>query len=135
MKKDSSQINYIFTRFLAPFLLCFTFYIQLFGEMAPGGGFQAGALLASLAIALNVSSNYITKYLSTNTLLKFATIGFLLYFLTGNISLFFGDNFLNYYSISSHNGQSIGIMLIELGVGICVSSVMLIIYLEFLNAS
>jgi multicomponent Na+:H+ antiporter subunit B len=132
MQKNSSQINYIFTKFLVPFFLTFTLYIQVFGEIGPGGGFQAGALFASSIIAYDISISKIN--FSSRSLVLIGTIGFAIYLSTGIISFFKGNNFLNYYSISKDIGQSFGIMIIELGVGICVSSVMFLIYQEFRDA-
>jgi multicomponent Na+:H+ antiporter subunit B len=133
MRSDFSQINYVFTRFLLPFIAAFAAYIQVFGEVGPGGGFQAGALFASAVIAYDISISKIV--IKNKFLITMASAGFFIYFFTGLFSLFMGDNFLNYYSISKEYGQSTGIILIEFGVGLCVYSVMFLIYQEFRDAN
>lgn len=133
MRSDFSQINYVFTRFLLPFIAAFAAYIQVFGEVGPGGGFQAGALFASAVIAYDISISKIV--IKNKFLITMASAGFFIYFFTGLFSLFMGDNFLNYYSISKEYGQSTGIILIEFGVGLCVCSVMFLIYQEFRDAN
>ena len=65
---------------------------------------------------------------------KGAAIGVLLYALTGVFSVIFGYEFLNYSAISPEHpkhGQHYGIIIVELGVGITVSFVMIAIYYSF----
>ena len=40
----------IIVKMVLPFILMFGFYVQLHGEYSPGGGFQAGVILASAFI-------------------------------------------------------------------------------------
>lgn len=51
---DHSEIISRMTGLLYPFILLFGFYIILNGHASPGGGFQGGAVLASV---------FITRYL------------------------------------------------------------------------
>ena len=65
---------------------------------------------------------------------KAAAVGVLVYALTGVFSIIFGFEFLNYHAISPEHpkhGQHYGIILVELGVGITVSFVMIAIYYSF----
>jgi multicomponent Na+:H+ antiporter subunit B len=65
---------------------------------------------------------------------KAAAIGVLVYALTGVFSIVFGFEFLNYHAISPEHpkhGQHYGIILVELGVGITVTFVMIAIYYSF----
>ena len=60
--------------------------------------------------------------------------GLLLYAGVGVASLLSGGTFLDYSALDSHDpvhGQHLGIVLIELGVGITVASVMTVIYITF----
>ena len=59
--------------------------------------------------------------------------GGLLFGGTGVASLFLGGNYLN-YSVLEHDpvaGQHLGILLVELGVGITVASVMMLVFFVF----
>ena len=117
------------THFVAPFILLFALYIQINGEVSPGGGFQAGALFASLIIALDLARGF---NFNIPALLTFAAIGILIYIAPGIVSLVLGKNFLNYYAVADGTmGQKIGIFVIEVGVGIAVASTMSVIYACF----
>ena len=130
MTKQDNVIFKTITHFVVPFILLFVLYIQVNGEISPGGGFQAGAIFASLIIALDLA-----RGLTFNipALLSLSAIGILTYILPGIISLVVGNNFLNYYAIAAGSiiGQKIGIFIIELGVGIAVASTLSIIYASF----
>ena len=62
-----------------------------------------------------------------------AASGVLLYSSVGVVSLLNGKNFLDYSVLSADPiaGQHLGILLIELGVGLTVASVMVIIFFNF----
>ena len=116
------------TLFVFPYLILYGLIIQINGEISPGGGFQAGVIFASALIGFDLSTGYgkLKQYFTTNLLLFIAVIGVMIYAGTGCISLILGDNFLNYYSITEnkHLAQSLGISIIEIGVGLTVASVM-----------
>lgn len=121
----------LITKFILPYILLFAFYIQLNGESSSGGGFQAGSIIASAAVALHMINN--KNLLTLETLIKLSSVGVLLYLALGCASLFFGYNYLNYSYLSAnkHLAQSLGIFIIELGIAVTVSSVMLLIYYAF----
>lgn len=133
-----SENNIIFKStalFIFPYIIMYALYIQVNGEVSPGGGFQAGVIFASGLIGLDLSlgQNKLKQYFSVNQLLRVATLGVFLYAGTGVISLILGHNYLNYYSLTSnkHLAQSIGISVIEIGVGLTVASVISMIYILF----
>ncbi|MEJ2056829.1 MAG: MnhB domain-containing protein, partial [Desulfofustis sp.] len=62
-----------------------------------------------------------------------AEFGVLIYGGLGIICMIMGDNFLD-YNVLLHDpvhGQHLGILLVELGVGIAVASVMILIFFKF----
>lgn len=128
--KQDSLINLV-SRFMLPIILLFALYIQAHGEISPGGGFQAGAIIATAFVVLAMSCGNHLLF-SENKLKVFAVTGVVLYFIVGLIGLIGGGEFLNYNIIF---GQSIGIMLVEYAVGMAVSATMLLIYLGISRAS
>ncbi|MGI4753553.1 MAG: Na(+)/H(+) antiporter subunit B [Janthinobacterium lividum] len=126
--------------FMVPYIILYSLYIQLNGEASPGGGFQAGVIFASSLIAYDLvyGSQKLNRYFSVNTLIIIATLGVMIYGFTGVISLFFNDNYLNYYSLTnlvndSLTAQHIGIFAVEIGIGLTVSAIMYLIYNSFNN--
>jgi len=65
---------------------------------------------------------------------KLVALGVLIYGGTGIVSLLGGFNYLDYAALSPHHpehGQHYGILLVEAGVGITVTGVMVAIYYAF----
>ena len=61
-------------------------------------------------------------------------VGVLLYAGTGIVTMLRGGNFLDYGALDHHDpvhGQHLGILLVELGVGITVSAVVISIFFVF----
>lgn len=85
-------------RFLAPFIMLFAIYILLHGKESPGGGFQAGAILAASIIIYTMTFSYdltLKKFnVKVRTLMESA--GPLSFFVGGIIGLIYGHNFLTY---------------------------------------
>jgi multicomponent Na+:H+ antiporter subunit B len=122
-------------RLLVPFILLFGLYVQFHGEYGPGGGFQAGALVAAAFIlyALVEGENRTLEALPEKALLALTATGALLYGAVGLAGIFFGSEFLDYSVLASDpvTGQHIGIILIEAGVGMTVTGVLLSIFHAF----
>ena len=125
----------VIAKYLFPVIALFAFYVQFHGEYGPGGGFQAGVILSvafilyTLVFGLETTERVLSPYI----LRILASTGILLYAGTGVASMLMGGNFLDYDLLSNNpvDGQHIGIMMIELGVGITVCAVMLIIFFVF----
>ncbi len=122
-------------RLVIPFLLLFGFYVQFHGEYSPGGGFQAGALIASANIlyALLEGEKRALLVVPHSWLMGMIAGGALLYGLVGVTGILLGGNFLDYSVLSDSPviGQQFGLLVIELGVGITVTGVLLSIYHAF----
>jgi len=123
------------TAFIVPYIILYSLYIQLNGESSPGGGFQAGVIFASSLIAYDLvfGNQKLNCYFSVNTLAIIAVLGIMIYGFIGTISLFFNDNYLNYYSLTNFVGdklaaQHIAIFIVEIGIGLTVAAVMYLIY-------
>ena len=125
----------IVTKILIPFILLFALYVQFHGDYGPGGGFQAGVIFAAgiMLYAMLFGISTARRVINQSFVQLLAAIGVLLYGSVGLISLLNGKNFLDYSVLSTDPvaGQHLGILLIELGVGITVAAVMVIIFFNF----
>lgn len=129
----------IMAKILIPYILLFALYVQFHGDFGPGGGFQAGVIFAAgfILYALTFGLRESMQLVSPRVLRSLAAIGVLLYGGTGVVSFFLKGNFLNYSVLANDplHGQHYGIIIIELGVGITVASVILSIYYAFMSRS
>ncbi len=125
----------IIGKILIPPILIFALYVQFHGEYGPGGGFQAGVIFAAALILYSMLFGVRTakKVIRYSVVRLLAAVGVLLYGATGLLSLFAGKNFLDYDALAEDpvTGQHAGILFIELGVGITVAAVMILLYFAF----
>jgi multicomponent Na+:H+ antiporter subunit B len=125
----------VIAKLLIPLILLFALYVQFHGDFGPGGGFQAGVIFASgfILYALIYGIENLRKVVPLDFLRRLSALGLLLYIGTGVAGLLLGGNFLDYNVLGSNPvaGQHLGILLIELGVGITVASVMLQMFYVF----
>jgi len=125
----------IVTKMLIPFILLFALYVQFHGDFGPGGGFQAGVIFASAIIlyAMLFGLSTARKVINQTFIQLVAATGVLLYGSVGIVSLLNGEKFLDYNALAVNpiDGQHLGFLIIELGVGFTVASVMMIIFFSF----
>jgi multicomponent Na+:H+ antiporter subunit B len=119
-----------------PFILLFGLYVQFHGDYGPGGGFQAGVIFAAgwILYGLIFGLDDLKRALSPDFLELAVAFGVLLYGGVGLWSIVNEGYFLNYNVLDSHDpvhGQHRGIFWVELGVGITVASVMVLIFYSF----
>lgn len=122
-------------RLFIPFIFLFGLYVQFHGDYGPGGGFQAGAICAAAIIlyALLEGETQALRAIPMNALKWLIAGGATLYGAVGIAGMLLGGNFLDYSVLASNPiaGQHIGIILIELGVGVTVFSVLLSVFHAF----
>ncbi len=122
-------------RLLIPFIVLFGLYVQFHGEYGPGGGFQAGALIASGVImyALLEGEAAALSAVPQRVLMGLVIGGACLYGGVGLLCILLGGNFLEYSVLSADpvSGQQLGILLIEAGVGMAVCGALLSIFHAF----
>ncbi len=120
---------------LIPFILLFGLYVQTHGDYGPGGGFQAGVSFASAFIlyGLVFGLGNARRVVPFRLLRVLSALGVLLFAGTGIAALLMGGNYLEYAAFAEDpvTGNHIGIWLVELGVGITVSAVMVTIFMSF----
>jgi multicomponent Na+:H+ antiporter subunit B len=125
----------VVSKLLLPAILLFALYVQFHGDFGPGGGFQAGVIFAAgvilygLVFGVEKARSVVSPALVRVSIAS----GLLLYALVGVVSLLLGGNFLDYGVLAADplHGQHLGIMLIELGVGITVAAVMISLFYGF----
>lgn len=126
----------IAAKLMIPLILLFALYVQFHGDFGPGGGFQAGVIFGSAIFLYALIFGLKTaRHLISDQLLRWlASIGVLLYAGVGVVAMLGGGNFLDYGALDHHDpvhGQHLGILLVELGVGITVGSVMISLFYSF----
>ncbi len=125
----------IVTKMLIPFILLFALYVQFHGDYGPGGGFQAGVIFATAIIlyAMLFGLSTARRVINQPLIQLLSAIGVLVYGCVGVVSLLKGGNFLDYGVLLADPiaGQHLGILLIELGIGCTVTSVLVIIFFNF----
>lgn len=129
------KILRVISKILIPPILLFALYVQFHGEYGPGGGFQAGVIFAAAIIlyAMLFGLETARRVVNLGVVRMLSALGVLLYASVGLVSLLEGKNFLDYSALAHDpmHGQHYGIILVELGVGITVASVMLIVFFTF----
>jgi len=125
----------ITAKLLIPLIILFALYVQFHGDFGPGGGFQAGVIFSAALIlySLVFGLDAAEKIIPPNILRILASAGVVLYASVGIVPLFLDANYLDYSVLGSTqiSGQHLGILLVELGVGMTVTAVMLIIFFTF----
>ena len=130
----------VITKLLIPYILLFGFYVQFHGDFGPGGGFQAGVILASAFILYGlVFGLEAVKHVAPPSIVeRMMAVGVLVYAGTGLVTIMLGGEFLDYEVLEHHfmhgylpSGQHLGIFAVELGVGITVTAVMTMIFYAF----
>ena len=126
----------VISKILIPLILLFALYVQFHGDYGPGGGFQAGVIFAAgiVLYALVFGLDAARAVVPMAALRRIAPLGVLLYAGVGVFSLLQGYAYLDYTAIDPadpSDGQHLGILLVELGVGLTVAAVMLMLFFSF----
>lgn len=133
--KEYSPIILYGSRILSPYIMVFGFYVIFHGHYSPGGGFQGGTLLAASLLLMRISGGFEVANLQFKDYLAtpYAALGVLIYFGTGLISVITGGYFLDYGELPIPGLEPAdlrywGILIIEVGIGITVMAVLVLIY-------
>lgn len=122
-------------KLLLPVILLFGLYVQFHGDFGPGGGFQAGVIFAVGFILYGIIFGVQeARRIARPAIVRAAiALGVLIYAGVGVVSLLLGANYLDYspFAHEPAHGQHVGILLVELGVGITVAAVMIAIFFNF----
>lgn len=128
---SSGPIVKISVRIMIPFIQLFGLYVIAHGHYSPGGGFR-GVILGSAFILLGIAFNQemAMRYFSVRVNSIMASGGALLFVGTGVVCALLGGLFLDYsaldrvFSLGPIEWRSMGIFIVEVGVGLTVMSIM-----------
>jgi multicomponent Na+:H+ antiporter subunit B len=125
------------TKLILPFILLFALYVQMHGDYGAGGGFQAGVIAAGMVIlfAITFGLDAAQRIAPQKVVERMIPIGVLIYAGTGVIGMLMGKNFLDYSVLAavSAKGHERGILMVEAGVLVTVSSTMLAMFYAFVE--
>jgi multicomponent Na+:H+ antiporter subunit B len=125
----------VVAKLLIPYIVLFGLYVQFHGDYGPGGGFQAGVIVAAGVIlyALIFGVESARRVMPPWLVEVLIALGVLIYAGVGVVTMLRGGNFLEYGVLEhdAEHGQHLGILLVELGVGVTVFAAMVGIYLAF----
>ncbi len=125
----------VVTKLMIPVIMLYGLYIQFHGEYSPGGGFQAGIIFAAAFVVYSLiyGLDGAQEAVPPEAAHILAALGVVLYIGIGIAAFFLGGNFLEYKVLLSddHAAETLGIIGIELGVGITVATVALTLFYSF----
>jgi multicomponent Na+:H+ antiporter subunit B len=120
---------------LIPLIQLYALYVIAHGEGGPGGGFQGGVILGASVIlfvliyGVEAGRKRVKQAVSD----FFCSAGVLLYGGIGVFCLLAGGNYLEYDMLplgTPEHASHLGILGIEIGVGITVAAVMITLFFE-----
>lgn len=121
---------------LTPFIQLFALYVIMHGHSSPGGGFQGGVILGASFILLAVSFGIgeVKKRFPEKFMTILTSAGVFLYAGIGLVCVALGANYLDYSVLTFFaEPRSIGMLGIEIGVGITVMAVMVSIFHDLIT--
>lgn len=119
-------------RMLVPFIQLYGLYVIVHGHYSPGGGFQGGVVLGASFILLALAYDLQTslRFMSERVNAVLGNVGVLIYTGIALLCALLGGLFLDYSALQRIiplgpvEWRSMGIFLVEVGVGIAVMSIM-----------
>ena len=131
----TSTIVRVGCRRLVPFVQIFGLYVIMHGHSSPGGGFQGGVILASsfMLLVLCDGLEAVQQKFSVALVSVTTSAGVLLYAGVGILCLLLGANYLDYSVLPGAEPRSLGMLVIEVGVGITVTGALVSIFSDLLS--
>ncbi|MEM0977839.1 MAG: Na(+)/H(+) antiporter subunit B [Pseudomonadota bacterium] len=126
----------VVVKILVAAIILFALYVQFHGDFSPGGGFQAGVIMAAAFILYGIVFGMakVKQVVPEWVVHRMMGLGVLIYAGCGVASMFLGYEFLNYNAFTPHHpshGQHYGLLIVEFGVGVTVTGVMISIFYAF----
>jgi multicomponent Na+:H+ antiporter subunit B len=131
IERHESVVVTTFVRLAVPVAQLFGLYVLVHGHESPGGGFQAGVILAGtyILLALGLGRETLTRHVNEPRWVALAAAGVLLYLIVGLTGLPRGA-FLDYAGLPVDGARArwLGILLIETGVTLAVTTTLVVIF-------
>jgi multicomponent Na+:H+ antiporter subunit B len=131
IERHESVVVTTFVRLAVPVAQLFGLYVLVHGHESPGGGFQAGVILAGtyILLALGLGREALTRHVNEPRWVALAAAGVLLYLAVGLTGLPEGA-FLDYAGLPPDGARArwLGILLIETGVTLAVTTTLVVIF-------
>jgi multicomponent Na+:H+ antiporter subunit B len=133
--RQESVIIRTISRLLIPFIQLFGLYVIMHGHTSPGGGFQGGVILGSsfILLAIAYGFDHIQKRFPDGVLMVFCAAGVLIYGGVGLVCMFLGGNFLDYGVLPVVEPRGMGMLGVEIGVGVTVMAVMVSLFRDLIS--
>jgi multicomponent Na+:H+ antiporter subunit B len=130
-----SEVVRVVCALLSPFIAMFGLYIIAHGHYVPGGGFAGGVFLAAGAILprLTLDEDLAYRVVPPSVGPVAGGVGMLLFLAVGVAPMLTGGAFLDYAAIevagiTASRMRYLGILVVEIGVGLAVFGSMLLIF-------
>ena len=130
-----SEVVRVICALLSPFIALFGLYVIAHGHYGPGGGFAGGVFVAVGAILPRLTLDEGLAYRLVPPSLGPITggVGMLLFLVVGTVPLLVGGAFLDYAAleiggIAASRMRYLGILVVEIAVGLAVFGAMLLIF-------
>jgi len=131
-----SLIIELSARIMIPFIQLFALYVIAHGHYSPGGGFQGGVLLGASFILMAIAFDQKTsmRFFPVRANAALGGGGVLIYAGTGLLCALVGGLFLDYsaleaiFPLGPVEWRSMGIFIVEVGVGLAVMSIMVSLF-------
>jgi multicomponent Na+:H+ antiporter subunit B len=135
IKRQDSIIITTLTRLLTPFLQLFGLYVIMHCHSSPGGGFQGGVILGAgfILLAISFGIDEARQRFSEGLIAVFGSTGVFIFAGIGLLCLLLGANYLDYGILPVAEPRSLGMLGVEIGIGITVMAVMISIFRDLLT--
>ena len=116
-------------KILIPFIVLFGLYVQFHGDYGPGGGFQAGVIVAAACVlyAVVFGLGRLRRAIPPPLTRALAALGLAIFAGTGIATMLLGGVYLDYARLAADpaHGHHYGILIVEFGVGVTVAATVL----------
>jgi multicomponent Na+:H+ antiporter subunit B len=133
MRRD--VILRIGVKLVLPFIMLFGIYVHLHGDYGPGGGFQAGVIIAGMVIlyAMTFGLAAAKRAVPMALVERLVPLGVLIYLAAGFPGLLAGKPYLDYsvYGHDALHAHEWGVFFVEVGVITTVAAAMIAIFYAF----
>jgi len=126
-------------RLMTPFIQLFALYVLMHGHATPGGGFQAGVIIAAsfILIAIAIGLQEAKERVTQKARLPMESFGPLNFVVIGVICMIFGGYYLQYTKVPLLPSlQAVGATLIsavEVGIGVTVMAMVTTIFFSMVG--